>query len=296
VARSARVAAHAKLNLRLKVLGLESGGMHSVETILARIELADAVTVRIDSRTQSLRMNGDEQLVVASGPAEENLALRAARTYADVTGWPSGFEIEVEKRIPVRAGLGGGSADAAAVLTALQALSPEPVADADLLPIAASLGADVPFMVTRQPVALAWARGDRMLLGSGLPAREVLLLTPAFSVSTRDAYSWLDSTREATPTAPCAMEASVLSDWGQLGAMAENDFEVAVLSRHPEVAQMLAALAGAGATIARMSGSGSTVFGVFDKAPDRASAAVTGAWQVRRTRTLTQVAPAALAD
>jgi 4-diphosphocytidyl-2-C-methyl-D-erythritol kinase len=295
--RVARVSAHAKINVRLKVLGREPGGYHSLETIFARVALADTVTVRVGNRTHGLRVTGDETLVAAVGPAESNVALRAATTYAEVTGWPLGFEIEIEKRIPVRAGLGGGSADAAAVLTALQALSPEPVARDDLLRIAASLGADVPFLVTGHGAALAWGRGDRMLPLPELPERTVLLLTPRFSVSTREAYSWLDATSGGEPAPPVEIESGALSDWTLLAAYAENDFEVPVISRHPEIAEMLAALSGAGAVISRMSGSGSTGFGVF--AGDARGEVLPGGgerWEVRSTHTLARVVPPELTE
>jgi 4-diphosphocytidyl-2-C-methyl-D-erythritol kinase len=289
--RVARVRAHAKLNLRLKVLGREPGGMHTLETIFVRLDLADIVTVAVSGRGQSLRMAGDEALVAASGPVEANLALRAAHTYAEVTGWPRGFEIDVEKRIPVRAGLGGGSADAAAVLLALQALAPEPIASADLLAVAASLGADVPFLVTSRSMALAWGRGDRMLLTPGPAERHVVLLTPRFSVSTREAYEWLDATSSGAVAPAVAIDDRALSDWTVLAACAENDFEVPVISRHPETAEMLAVVSGAGAEIARMSGTGSTVFGVFGTHPGDRFRVAGSAWEVRHTCTLTRLAP-----
>jgi 4-diphosphocytidyl-2-C-methyl-D-erythritol kinase len=295
--RTARVRAHAKINVRLKVLGREASGYHALETIFARVALADSVVVRAGGRGHGVRVSGDEALVAATGPPESNLALRAAATYADVTGWPRGFEIEVEKRIPVRAGLGGGSADAAAVLVALQALSPEPVADADLLRIAASLGADVPFLVTGHGAALAWGRGDRMLPLPALPERRVVLLTPRFSVSTREAYDWLDATSGREQPPPVEIDAGALRDWAQLAAYAENDFEVPVISHHPEIAEMLAALSGAGALIARMSGSGSTAFGIF--AGEGAGEALEGVaerWEVRSTHTLARVVPPELAE
>jgi 4-diphosphocytidyl-2-C-methyl-D-erythritol kinase len=293
--RSARVEAHAKLNLRLKVLAREANGFHFLETVLVRVALADTVHVRITSRGHALRLGGDETLTAAVGPAESNLALRAAQMYAEVTGWPAGFEIEIEKRIPVGAGLGGGSADAGAVLRALQALAPEPIAGDDLLRIAASLGSDVPFLATEAPAALAWSRGERMLQLPPLPRKEVVLLTPAFSVRTSEAYGWLDATGAGDTATPAVIPFAALTDWRQLQPWTENDFEVAVTSHHPEIAQMRASLARAGASIARMSGSGSTVFGVFDQvsATDPSQAQ---AWQRRITSTLTQVLAPALTD
>lgn len=294
-AKTARVAAHAKLNLRLKVLARESNGFHFLEMVLVRVALADTVKVRVASRGHALRVAGDDRLVPAVGPAESNLALRAACMYAEVTGWPAGFEIEIDKRIPVGAGLGGGSADAGAVLRALQALSPEPIAEEDLLRIAASLGSDVPFLTTDAPAALAWGRGERMLLLPPLPTREAVLLTPAFSVRTSEAYGWLDATGSGGSPSPAAVPLPALSDWKRLQQWSDNDFEVVVTSRHPEIAQMRASLARAGAMVARMSGSGSTVFGIFEQRPDPAFA-LGQPWEARFTKTLAEVVPPALSE
>lgn len=289
-----RVTAHAKINVRLKVVAKETSGFHALETVLVRIALADMVTVRVGNSGRAansgrhLDVTGSDDLVRASGPADRNLALRAANSYAEITGWPHGFEIHVEKKIPVGAGLGGGSADAAAVLRALNFMAPAPCPERDLLRIAASLGADVPFLATDACAALAWGRGDRMLVVPALPERELVVLSPAFRVSTADAYTWLDSTRKGHPAVPLALPLEALSDWTTLADYAENDFEPPVIAQHPEIAQMIAALSGAGALIARMSGSGSSVFGVFAdgaKRPDKAPAAC----NVSITRTLRSV-------
>lgn len=282
-----RVSAHAKINVRLKVVGKETSGFHALETVLVRIGLADTITVRTGDDGRHLEVVGSEELVRACGPRDRNLALRAANSYAEITGWPRGFEIRVEKSIPVGAGLGGGSADAAGVLRALNSMAPTPCSERDLLRIAASLGADVPFLVTDACAALAWGRGDRMLVVPPLPERELLVLSPDFRVATAEAYTWLDSTRTGHPAMPLTLPLEALSDWTTLAEYAENDFESPVIARHPEIAQMIAALNGEGALIARMSGSGSSVFGVFANAPalDKAR----GEWTVRRTRTLRSV-------
>src|SRR3982751_6289548 len=134
--RVARVRAQAKINLFLRVLARESSGYHQIETLFCRLALGDDVTVRVGVRGRSLDCNGalpSEGL----GPVEQNLAWRAAVAYADAASWPIDFAIEIEKRIPVGGGLGGGSADAGAVLRALDALAPSPLAPQALLDIAA---------------------------------------------------------------------------------------------------------------------------------------------------------------
>jgi 4-diphosphocytidyl-2-C-methyl-D-erythritol kinase len=283
-----RVIAHAKINVRLKVLGKETSGFHALETVLVRIGLADIVTVHAGGDGRHLEVAGSEDLVRACGPTDRNLALRAANSYAEITGWPPGFTIHIEKTIPVGAGLGGGSADAAGVLRALNFMAPTPCSERDLLRIAASLGADVPFLVTDACAALAWGRGDRMLVVPALPERNVVLLSPAFRVSTADAYTWLDTTRTGHPAVPLSVPLDALGDWATLAEYAENDFETPVITQHPEVAQMLAALSREGALIARMSGSGSSVFGVFAAAPKTLDK-VQPQWTVRRTHTLRSV-------
>jgi 4-diphosphocytidyl-2-C-methyl-D-erythritol kinase len=266
-ARSARVAAQAKVNLRLRILAREASGYHQLETLFLRLALADDVTVRATDGTRSLDVTGEvdaRQL----GPAERNLAWRAAIEYADATGWPAGFAIGLEKRIPVGGGLGGGSADAGAVLRALDALAPSPVGEGALLAIAARLGADVPFLTSTAPYALAWGRGERML---GLPTpeeREVLLVLPPFAVNTAAAYGWLAAARESdagSEIGGVALSLAGLRDWSAIEPLATNDFETVVAARHPSITMIVQRLRSLGCMPALMSGSGSSVFGVLPR-------------------------------
>ncbi|HEU4562992.1 MAG TPA: 4-(cytidine 5'-diphospho)-2-C-methyl-D-erythritol kinase [Gemmatimonadaceae bacterium] len=295
-ARAARVRAQAKLNLFLRILARERSGYHQIETLFARIDLADDVVVRAGTRGRSLDVAGPELPTSGIGPAERNLAWRAALAYAEATGWPEGFAIEITKRIPVGGGLGGGSADAGAVLRALNALAPRPAGERELARIAAPLGADVPFMALSRPLALAWGRGDRLLPLDGLPARPVALLVPSFAISTADAYGWVAASRSESHAAGASLlEPARLRDWRSLAELAANDFEPEVVRRHPEIRALMEALARHGAPIARMSGSGSTVFGIVSDAapPDvwdalAADAAAHGA-RLLRTRTAAHV-------
>ena len=156
----ARVSAQAKINLILRVLAREASGYHSIESVFLRLDLSDQVTVRI-APGRTLDCHGAALPTAGLGPMERNLAFRAAVAYAEAVGWPSGFSIDVDKRIPVGAGLGGGSADAGAVLRALDALCPTPLGSR-LIELATPLGADVPFMTIDSPMALAWGRGERL--------------------------------------------------------------------------------------------------------------------------------------
>lgn len=267
---AARVAAQAKINLALRVLAREAGGHHQLETLFQRLELADRVVVRATRGGRSLDCAGPALPPAGLGPVERNLAWRAALAYAEAAGWPRGFAIEVEKRIPVGGGLGGGSADAGAVLRALDALAPRPLGEPRLLALAAALGADVPFVTAEAPLALAWGRGERLLALPPLPARDVLLFVPPFGVPTPDAFAWLAEARAAAGHVPGrdarALTLSTLASWDGVERIAGNDLEPVVAARHPEIARHVAGLEALGARVARMSGSGSTVFGLFDAA------------------------------
>ena len=230
-AKVARVAAQAKLNLGLRILARERGGYHEIETLFARIALADIVTVRPRDEERSLVVRGLE-----SGPEQENLAYRAAVAYGDAIGWPRGFEIEIDKRIPVGGGLGGGSADAGAVLRALNALAPRPVTGAELLRIALTLGADVPYLTSTEPFALAWGRGERMLALPALPERTVLLVLPGFAVSTAEAFGWLASSRPADVPSPRLVTCRRSSRRGIRSSRTSSTTSSSVVcERYPEV-------------------------------------------------------------
>jgi len=258
------VRAQAKVNLFLRVLAREGTGHHQIETLFCRLALADVVTVRV-TRGRSIRCTGDRLPPDGLGPDEQNLAWRAAVAFAEATGFPEGFAIEVEKHIPVGGGLGGGSADAGAVLRILNALCPHPLSREDLAALAGGLGADVPFLTQdASPLALAWGRGDRLLTLPHLPTRSAWLHVPGVSVSTADAYRWLD---ESPPIhRSTLLEASAFSSWPAVIERAVNDFQAVVASRVPEVGVVVAAMyrameaerLGAGA-FGLMSGTGSTV-------------------------------------
>lgn len=260
--RAACVTAHAKINLALRVLAREQSGFHAIETVFARIALGDRVIVRVRDTGREIDCRGADV-----GPPEKNLAYRAALAFANAFGWPTGFSIEIDKHVPVGGGLGGGSADAGAVLRALASLAPQQVPEPELLRIAMPLGSDVPFLTSTAPLALAWGRGERMLALPPLPERHVLLVAPRFAISTADAYGWVAAERGDYTPVPRLLRPGQLTSWNELAALATNDFEGPVAKRHPEITRIIGALRGAGAEIARLSGSGSTVFGIFDEPP-----------------------------
>lgn len=287
----ASVEAQAKVNLLLRVLAREENGYHQLETLFARVELADSVRVATDTAAREVTCRGADV-----GPMAENLAFLAATAYAAAVGWPRGFAIDIEKRIPARAGLGGGSADAGAVLRALNALAPAPLAAAALATLAVRLGADVPFLCSELPLALAWGRGERLLGLRPLPAREVLLGVPAFGVQTAAAFDWLaKARREVALAAPAPMTMDDLDRWDGVVRLAQNDLEAPVFARHPELVAIHRSLVDAGAKLVRMSGSGSTIFGVFDRRPPELAGLPAGT-RVLHSRTVTSVPSVRLLD
>jgi 4-diphosphocytidyl-2-C-methyl-D-erythritol kinase len=289
---AARIQAQAKVNLHLRVLTREESGFHSIETIYHRIDFADELTVCIESDGRKvLDVRGADL-----GPVESNLAYRAVLAYYDAFSWPPGFTIELDKKIPTGAGLGGGSADAAAVLRALDSLNRQAVGERRLIGIGASLGVDVPFLVSSEVMALAWGRGERMLGLVALPQRDVLLVTPDFQVSTADAYSWVDADRpsggeiEAHSASDLLLISDeMLSSWKSVAKLNRNDFIASVADRHPEILTHLENLKGTGSFLCSMTGSGSTLFGLYDALPEAPALKVFNGATLTPTRTAISV-------
>jgi 4-diphosphocytidyl-2-C-methyl-D-erythritol kinase len=266
VTESVTVSAHAKVNLFLRVLARESDGFHGLETLFCLVSLTDELRVeRREGRGITIEVAGADV-----GPPEQNLALRAAAMVLESTGARFAAHLTLTKRIPVRAGLGGGSSDAAAALRGANHLTGDAVPRHELLQFAARLGSDVPFFLTGAPLALGWGRGERMLRLPPLPAAPVLLLTPPAPIATAEAYGWIDAARQsAGRRGAVALDLDALSRWGDIGRMAGNDFESAVFGRVPAVRAAYEALAGTRPLVCRMSGSGSTIFAVYRSARDR---------------------------
>jgi 4-diphosphocytidyl-2-C-methyl-D-erythritol kinase len=260
------VHAHAKLNLFLRVLAREADGYHGIETLFCLVSLADTLTAeRRGGREISIEVAGEDV-----GPPEQNLAVRAAAMVLEATGHRFGVHLVLEKRIPVRGGLGGGSSDAAAALVAANRLAGHAVPRHELLQFAGRLGSDVPFFLAGVPLALAWGRGERLLALPPLPLAPVLLVTPPLGIGTGEAYGWVDAARQTSGRrGAVALDLDALSRWGDIGRMAGNDFESAVFARVPEVRAAFEALVQTRPLVCRMSGSGSSLFAVYRSARDR---------------------------
>lgn len=262
-------AAHAKLNLFLRILSRESDGYHGLETLFCRVSLADELRAEPrDAPGVTLEVLGAE-----TGPDEDNLAVRAARMVLDATGNRHGIHLTLTKRIPVGAGLGGGSSDAAAALVLAGELTGNVVPRHELFQFASRLGADVPFHLSGAPLALGWGHGERLLRLPPLPPAPALLLIPPIPVSTPAAYGWLDEARQGIGRrGAVALELGTLSSWGEVARLAGNDFESPVFGRHPEIRQGFETLAGTRPLLCRMSGSGSALFAVYRSLADREDA------------------------
>jgi len=255
-----RVEAPAKLNLYLGVGNRRPDGYHDVQTVLVALDLHDSVTVR-PAAGLSLRCEPDVGV-----PPEENLAWRAAVELSAATGEDGAVAIDVVKRIPAGAGLGGGSSDAAAVIAALAAHWGIPANAPVLESTAASLGADVPFLL-RGGCALYAGRGDEYVRSLPVPAACFLLVNPGVPVPTAAAYAAFDRMlRPRTPGVRDIGDALRLQrDAASLGSTLFNNMTEASTGLVPEIREALVFAAGSpGCRGAAMAGSGSTVFGVFD--------------------------------
>ncbi|HEY6507461.1 MAG TPA: 4-(cytidine 5'-diphospho)-2-C-methyl-D-erythritol kinase [Vicinamibacterales bacterium] len=284
--RSVSVRAHAKINLDLRVLGTRPDGFHELRTVFQAIALHD--TVECVAREGAFGIECD----VAGVPLDtSNLVWRAAEAlWRSVrrSGPPTDVLIRLAKRIPLQAGLGGGSADAAATLLGLVKLWRLPIKASQLMDVAATLGSDVPFFLSGG-TALGLGRGDEVYPLADLPRHWIVLLVPGFGVSSADAYRWYDAERELGGGASRRDPQYVPGPWPSRAAQMVNDLEAPIARHHPEIDQMRAALRRSGALAAAMTGSGSTVFGLFQRRKDATSAVAHlsgGGWRVLLTESL----------
>jgi len=259
--RAARMLAQAKINLALRVFGKQADGYHSIETVFLRLDLGDDVEIRTTRGQRSLRC-----FEMRDKRPEENLAYRAAEVFANETGWPKGFEIEITKNVPIGGGLGGGSADAGAVLQILNTLSSKPMSTEKLLELAGRVGSDTPFLASDYVMALSWGRGERLLRLKPLPSRDIELFFPPFGIDTGEAYALLDETRGSYTGAGPELTTEMFRDWNSAARNSVNDFEPVMRRRHKEIDALLSRGERTG-LLHRMSGSGSTVFRVSGVAP-----------------------------
>lgn len=281
-----RVRAYAKVNLDLRVLGTRTDGYHELRTVFQSVALHDTLLCVTRPGPFALRCR------TSGVPLDEsNLVWRAASalwTALGRAGGPADIAISIRKQIPMQAGLGGGSADAAATLLALARVwgaVPLPV----VRDVAGVIGADVAYFLSGG-TALGLGRGEEIYPLVDLPTHWVVIVQPPYGISTAEAYAWYDEDRTAGLREP--REPQMLPvPWPTRAAQMINDLEPPVVRRHPEIGTLKTVLREAGAVAAAMSGSGSAVFGLFrtQSAAVRALKPVTRAGaRARLTRTLSR--------
>lgn len=262
--------AHAKINVFLRVLGRRDDGFHDIESIVLPISLHDVVTVTESGTGEagdagtggiSLQVEGEPELTrLVPTELSDNLAGRAALALAERKGLDAGaldVVLRIHKRIPVAAGLGGGSADSAATLLALSELWGCGLDQRALLELGANVGSDVPAMLAGEPV-LAAGRGERVTPVH--TATTWWVLKPfVFGVSAADAYGWWSDAPVTGPDPGVLIAALETGDVELLGDAIFNDLQPGVVARHPDVSDAIDAFAEAGALGAIVTGSGPTV-------------------------------------
>ncbi|MFH1018509.1 MAG: 4-(cytidine 5'-diphospho)-2-C-methyl-D-erythritol kinase [Pseudomonadota bacterium] len=283
---SAPLKSPAKINLWLRVFERMPSGYHRIETGMLKLDLADDIDLRIGSGTGiRISVPGFPDL-----ETDANLAVRAAKAYFEAAGTDRSVEIRITKRIPIGGGLGGGSSDAGTVLMALQKglKGLDPVR---LRSIGAALGADVPFFMESASFGHAKGIGEDVSFEKAPPSRPVLLVNPGFPVSTAEAYQALNrSLTWEGPDGSSFAPQSGPKNWHDLERLMAfgNDLQEVVERIYPEIRGIREGLREAGSVFAQMSGSGSTVFGLFDRG-EQAEAAVSKLdprWKVTVTETL----------
>lgn len=256
------VCAPAKVNVILRILDRRSDGFHNLWSVMQTVALDDEVQIRLRADRQDIQLRCDATDLATD---QSNLVYRAAAAVLARAQQAVGLDIELRKRIPMGAGLGGGSSDAAATIIGLNCLLQLKWSPAQMAEVGQSLGSDVPFFLFA-PAACVTGRGEtvRPVVVEG--ARWVVLVNPGFGVNTKWAYQELAATRTSVrPLSRAQQELDRQSrmGWAQLMAAAENDFEAPVFAAHSTLREIKQSLQAHGAEIALLSGSGATVFGVF---------------------------------
>jgi 4-diphosphocytidyl-2-C-methyl-D-erythritol kinase len=253
-----RIRALAKINLDLRVLGKRPDGYRELRTVFQTVSLADTLDIEVKRGRTRIDIDSD---------IPDNLLVRAAELVLEVLKINAQIKFQLHKRIPMGGGLGGGSSDAAAVLLALPPLLKKVIPAETLMEIAAKLGSDVPFFLLGG-AAVGVGRGTELFPLPDLPGLPALLVAPGIHVSTAAAYSALDPglTAGSASSTMNNFQASVWRIANRLPASSwenVNDFEGVVFAQHPELKSIREKLRIVGARPALMSGSGSTVFGIF---------------------------------
>lgn len=254
-------AAPAKINLALHVVGRRPDRFHLLESLVVFADLGDEIEIK-PAPADSLTVTGP--FAAGLGTADGNLVTRAIAAFR--ARWPGrttgGLAVRLTKNLPIAAGLGGGSADAAATLRLLVALARSPVSEAELFEVAAGLGADVPMCLLSRPSLVAGI-GEVLTPLDGFPALHIVLVNPLVPVVTADVFRRLEAHHNA-PLPPLPEPLTRPTQLGLWLAETRNDLEPPAMALVPEIGQLIARMANfQGCMLARMTGSGATVFGLF---------------------------------
>jgi 4-diphosphocytidyl-2-C-methyl-D-erythritol kinase len=261
----------AKINLFLRVTGRRGDGYHELDSVFLPLSLADEIRLEIRAADESsVTVNCNLPELARS---KNNLAARAARSFMSEFDLAAGVSIDLEKHIPVGAGLGGGSSDAATILCMMAAAAQltDDESAGRLRRLALSLGADVPFFLDPRPSRVTGI-GERIVSIEGVPAIPIVIAVPPFEVSTAAIFHALEPAAWSG-AAPADHIASILR--GDISAdVMVNDLAAAAIAQFPEIRRLKGLLEDSGARAAQMSGSGGAVFGVFDSIDEAAAAAI----------------------
>ena len=254
----------AKVNLILKIFDRLPNGYHALWSFMQTVGVTDELTIRVTDAFEGVRLEcSDTTLPASTG----NLAYRAAELVLQRAGVSTGVALKLVKRIPVEAGLGGGSSDAASTIMGLNRLLGLGWTNGDMAALGQTLGSDVPFFM-ESPTAVVHGWGQRMIPKILDGVRWIVLVNPGFPINTAQAFRRLDEVRQMIPVLPEALEsverASSVS-WSGILALMENDFEAALFDDYPVLADIKSTFLTMGAEGALLSGSGATVFGVFQE-------------------------------
>lgn len=257
--KTIKLRAYGKINFALDVISKRSDGYHDVEMIMQSIGLYDLITIK--ETICGIRLNSNCKSIPLD---ENNIAYKAAELIITHTGIDRGVDIYLHKNIPVAAGMGGGSADAAAILKGLNELWSLGLCIRELMDFALSLGADVPFFILGG-TALACGIGEKLTPIKALEDVLMLIVKPDFGVSTAQVYSMFDISKiTERPSMPLMIDALRTRNLAAIGKNLCNVFEHVVCAMHPEVSEIKRQMIRKGALGSLMSGSGPTVYGIFE--------------------------------
>jgi 4-diphosphocytidyl-2-C-methyl-D-erythritol kinase len=273
----------AKINLHLDVKGKRSDGYHEICSLFQMISLFDTITVRRAEGHSECTISGTEEI-----PTDRNLMYKAYRVFQEYSPDIGGVSIAIEKRIPIKAGLGGGSSNAASVLKALNSLFETGYSQESLAQIGAHLGSDVPFFCYESAVAIATGRGEQIRTLKSPKVLYGVLLYPFIEVDTAKAYSWLDE--RDNHNSSLLSESDIVDQYVHRHADRWefcNSFQSVVENRFPYIRKLIEKLYALGAAYASVSGSGSALFGIFpreqdaDYAKKQINATFSGVWKIK---------------